>query len=229
MVRIPFPPARSQVRTASTDRTNWQTFSRPGNCDDCARGVRGSCAHLRDGRQPAPLYSAASLRLCPGRREWISLVDDGSATVDRVDADHLVLGGLSYGHPLQWHLRPATASARHIGSPGFGRNGGAGGGGTGGRSASNSRSRSEVTNRLTSSHHRAGEQGYSVPDDWVIEDEGFSGASLLRPGLERLRDLAAEGHIQAVLIHSPDRLSRKYAYQVLLTEEFARHGSRQSF
>src|SRR5215469_10131796 len=70
----------------------------------------------------------------------------------------------------------------------------------------------------------AREQGYSVPDDWVIEDEGFSGASLLRPGLERLRDLAAEGHIQAVLIHSPDRLSRKYAYQVLLTEEFARQG-----
>src|SRR5712671_6008406 len=69
----------------------------------------------------------------------------------------------------------------------------------------------------------AREQGYSVPDDWVIEDEGFSGASLLRPGLERLRDLAAEGHIQAVLIYSPDRLSRKYAYQVLLTEEFARH------
>ena len=70
----------------------------------------------------------------------------------------------------------------------------------------------------------AREQGYSVPDDWVIEDEGFSGASLLRPGLERLRDLAAEGHIQAVLIHSPDRLSRKYAYQVLLPEEFARQG-----
>ena len=70
----------------------------------------------------------------------------------------------------------------------------------------------------------AREQGYGVPDEWVVEDEGFSGASLLRPGLERLRDLAAEGYIQAVLIHSPDRLSRKYAYQVLLTEEFARHG-----
>ncbi|WP_263623139.1 recombinase family protein (plasmid) [Rhizobium sp. T1470] len=36
----------------------------------------------------------------------------------------------------------------------------------------------------------AQEQGYSVPDEWVIEDEGFSGASLARPGLERLRDLA---------------------------------------
>ena len=54
----------------------------------------------------------------------------------------------------------------------------------------------------------AREQGYGVADEWVIEDEGFSGASLLRPGLERLRDLAAEGYIQAVLIHSPDRLSR---------------------
>ncbi|NRP75806.1 Transposon Tn3 resolvase [Ensifer psoraleae] len=67
-------------------------------------------------------------------------------------------------------------------------------------------------------------QGFSVPDEWVIEDDGFSGASLERPGLERLRDLAAEGQIDAVLVHSPDRLSRKYAYQVLLTEEFARHG-----
>jgi site-specific DNA recombinase len=59
----------------------------------------------------------------------------------------------------------------------------------------------------------AHEQGFAVSDEWVIEDEGFSGASLLRPGLERLRDLAAEGHIQAVVIHSPDRLGRKYAYQ----------------
>src|SRR5438309_5010351 len=72
----------------------------------------------------------------------------------------------------------------------------------------------------------AREQGYSVPDDWVIEDEGFSGASLLRPGLDGLRDLAAEGHIQTVLIHSPDRLSRKHAYQVLLTKSLPVTGSR---
>ena len=65
---------------------------------------------------------------------------------------------------------------------------------------------------------------YSVPDEWVIEDDGYSGANLVRPGLERVRDLAAEGQIQAVLVLSPDRLSRKYAYQVLLVEEFGRHG-----
>jgi len=47
---------------------------------------------------------------------------------------------------------------------------------------------------------------------------------LVRPGLEQLRDLAVEGQIQAVWVYSPDRLSRKYAYQVLLIEEFARHG-----
>src|SRR2546428_6509608 len=63
-----------------------------------------------------------------------------------------------------------------------------------------------------------------VPKDWVFEDEGYSGATLERPGLERVRDLAAEGQIQVVLAYSPDRLSRKYAYQILLIEEFAHHG-----
>ena len=67
-------------------------------------------------------------------------------------------------------------------------------------------------------------QGYGVPAEWIFEDEGFSGATLVRPGLERVRDLVAEGQIQAVLVLSPDRLSRKYAYQVLLTEEWLRHG-----
>ena len=66
--------------------------------------------------------------------------------------------------------------------------------------------------------------GYQVPMEWVFEDEGYSGASLVRPGLERVRDLAAEGQIEAVLVYAPDRLSRKYAYQILLIEELARHG-----
>jgi hypothetical protein len=63
-----------------------------------------------------------------------------------------------------------------------------------------------------------------VPKEWVFEDEGYSGATLERSGLERVRDLAAEGQIQMVLAYSPDRLSRKYAYQILLIEEFARQG-----
>src|SRR5271156_1943810 len=63
-----------------------------------------------------------------------------------------------------------------------------------------------------------------VPKEWVFEDDGYSGALLERPGLERVRDLAAEGQIQVVLVYAPDRLSRKYAYQILLIEELARNG-----
>ena len=65
---------------------------------------------------------------------------------------------------------------------------------------------------------------YMVPQEWRLQDEGYSGATLLRPGLEALRDLAAGGQLEAILIYSPDRLSRKYAYQVLLVEELSRCG-----
>src|SRR3954452_18511917 len=66
--------------------------------------------------------------------------------------------------------------------------------------------------------------GYAVRAEWVFQDEGYSGANLVRPGLEALRDLAAEGEIRTALVYSPDRLSRKYAYQVLLAEELSRCG-----
>ena len=69
----------------------------------------------------------------------------------------------------------------------------------------------------------AKENGYTVPEPYRLEDNGYSGDILCRPALEQLRDLAAEGHIEAVLVYSPDRLSRRYAYQVLLIEEFYRN------
>ena len=68
-----------------------------------------------------------------------------------------------------------------------------------------------------------------VPEGWVFEDEGHSGATLVRPALERLRDLAAQGCVDVVLCYSPDRLARKFAYQALLIEEFARAGVRTEF
>lgn len=55
-------------------------------------------------------------------------------------------------------------------------------------------------------------------------DDGCSGATLVRPALERLRDMAACGAIDCLYVHSPDRLARKYAYQVLLLDEFQRCG-----
>ena len=70
----------------------------------------------------------------------------------------------------------------------------------------------------------AEDHGYSVAPHMIIEDDGYTGAVLERPGLERVRDLAAEGRIDTVLVHAPDRLSRRYAYQVLIIEELTRQG-----
>ena len=67
-------------------------------------------------------------------------------------------------------------------------------------------------------------RGLVVPAEFVFEDDGFSGVSLQRPALERLRDRAFEGCFEVVLCHAPDRLARRYAYQVLLLEELARGG-----
>jgi site-specific DNA recombinase len=70
----------------------------------------------------------------------------------------------------------------------------------------------------------AKKKDFSVPKEWIFEDDGRTGSNLDRPGLEQVRDLVAEGQIQAVLVYAPDRLSRKYAHQYLLMEEFAKRG-----
>src|SRR3954451_1472049 len=67
--------------------------------------------------------------------------------------------------------------------------------------------------------------GLEVPEPWVFEDDGHSGASLVRPALERLRDLVGQVPVDVLLVYSPDRLARKYAYQALLIEEFGKAGT----
>jgi len=81
-----------------------------------------------------------------------------------------------------------------------------------------------IESQVSALKEYAAQNDYSIPEEWCFRDAGYSGAYLVRPGLERLRDLAAEGQVTTVLIYSPDRLSRKYAYQVLLMEEFKRKG-----
>ena len=82
----------------------------------------------------------------------------------------------------------------------------------------------------TAALHKAAERSeLEVPPEWVFEDEGYSGATLIRPALEHLRDLAAQVPIDVVLCYSPDRLARRYAYQALLIDEFARAGTEVRF
>jgi site-specific DNA recombinase len=66
--------------------------------------------------------------------------------------------------------------------------------------------------------------GFPLNASLEFVDDGYSGTTLIRPALERLRDLAAAGEIDRLYIHCPDRLARNYAYQVLLLEELTRAG-----
>jgi site-specific DNA recombinase len=76
---------------------------------------------------------------------------------------------------------------------------------------------------------RAAADGHEIQAELCFLDDGQSGASLIRPALERLRDLAAMGAIDAVYVHAPDRLARSYAHQAVLIEEFARAGTEVVF
>ncbi len=50
-----------------------------------------------------------------------------------------------------------------------------------------------IGSQLSALREHAATSRLDVPEDWVFADEGHSGATLARPGLEALRDLAAQG------------------------------------
>ena len=81
-----------------------------------------------------------------------------------------------------------------------------------------------VASQVDLLHKAAAASGYDIAPTSVFIDEGVSGARLDRPALDHLRDLAAEGTFEVLLVTVPDRLARRYAYQVLLVEEFTRCG-----
>src|SRR5829696_4422562 len=70
----------------------------------------------------------------------------------------------------------------------------------------------------------ASTHGHVLIEAYVFRDEGFSGSRLDRPALDALRDAVRDAAIDIVAVFSPDRLARRYAYQVLLMEEFRRAG-----
>ena len=68
----------------------------------------------------------------------------------------------------------------------------------------------------------AAREGYELLDE--VSDPGQSGASLERPGMDRVRDLVAGGGVSVVLAQDRDRFSREPAYTYLLRREFEEHG-----
>jgi site-specific DNA recombinase len=81
-----------------------------------------------------------------------------------------------------------------------------------------------IASQVAALRCRVTDDGCELPEDFCFLDDGISGSTLVRPALERLRDLAYVGGFQKLYVHSPDRLARRYAYQVLLADELAKHG-----
>jgi site-specific DNA recombinase len=86
-----------------------------------------------------------------------------------------------------------------------------------------------IGSQIVECRQAAEQWGLDLVEEWIFTDEGYSGASLVRPGLERLRDLAAQVPVDVVICYSPDRLARKLAYQTLLMDEFHKAGSEVRF
>ena len=86
-----------------------------------------------------------------------------------------------------------------------------------------------IASQISALRSWAAEAGHVLAEAYVFRDEGCSGSRLDRPGLDGLRDAVRDNAIDIVAVFSPDRLARKYAYQVLLMEEFRRAGCEVAF
>jgi site-specific DNA recombinase len=81
-----------------------------------------------------------------------------------------------------------------------------------------------VESQLAALRERVQADGHVLTESDLYVDEGVTGAILVRPALERLRDRAAEGKLDRLYVLCPDRLARAFPYQVVLLDEFSRAG-----
>ena len=86
-----------------------------------------------------------------------------------------------------------------------------------------------IASQIEAVDRRVAADGFECDPELCFTDDGYSGESLLRPGLERLRDQAAAGALDRLYALDPDRFSRKYAYQILILEELTRCGVEVAF
>jgi len=81
-----------------------------------------------------------------------------------------------------------------------------------------------IASQVEALRQRIAADGYRLDEELSFLDDGYSGSTLLRPALDRLRDQVAAGAIDRLYVHSPDRLARNYALQFVLVEELQRCG-----
>jgi site-specific DNA recombinase len=86
-----------------------------------------------------------------------------------------------------------------------------------------------IASQIAALKDYAAQHDYQISPQEIYQDDGYSGSTLDRPALDRLRDAVAQGRVEAVIILSPDRLARQFAYQYIVVEEFERAGCKVVF
>jgi site-specific DNA recombinase len=86
-----------------------------------------------------------------------------------------------------------------------------------------------IEQQLERLHAHVQAQAWSLAEEHIFRDDGRSGSTLKRPGLDRLRDAVRLGAVDLILVTSPDRLARNYVHQMVLLEELARMGCQVEF
>lgn len=81
-----------------------------------------------------------------------------------------------------------------------------------------------IDSQVAALRDRVTGDGFELGQQVEFIDDGYSGSTMVRPALERLRDVVSAGGVDRLYVHSPDRLARDYAYQVVLVDEFRRSG-----
>jgi site-specific DNA recombinase len=97
-------------------------------------------------------------------------------------------------------------------------------------SSSRQQQQQTIEQQLSRLHdYVAAQSEWHLADEHIYRDDGYSGATLKRPGLDRLRDRAAMAAFACVVLMAPDRLARNYVHQMLLVDELHQRGCRVAF
>ena len=86
-----------------------------------------------------------------------------------------------------------------------------------------------IEQQLDRLRHYAADQDWPIKEEYIFRDDGQSGATLSRPGLDRLRDRVRAAEVDRIVLTSPDRLARNYVHQMVLREELERFGCQLQF
>jgi site-specific DNA recombinase len=68
-----------------------------------------------------------------------------------------------------------------------------------------------IESQLAEIRARITADGFDLTNILEFIDDGYSGSTVVRPALERLRDVAATGGMDRLYVHCPDRFARNYA------------------